>query len=844
MKGGKMNREVVTLTGNQKLATTNRTDAFGIRKGRARIFINCSKVGDPLNGRNFLLCEMLEGEVFPSLSFVDEKKLLWNFIIMSAEDEVKLERIPYAATNKIKQNLLTYAGVPNGEIEGYEYSIRSFCRIKEINEDIQILINKQNESSYGINQSYYDPDPLKSAFQYICKKWKYPFPNTLPAHTIFSVEEAAEKLHLICRKVRLERNWFKKDCGLLIGTVNDNPVALVPSAFGYIMFDTKTKKEIRVGKKEAETMEAYAYLVQRALPNKQINSKELFSFVWNSIETPKILQITLWGLIGTLVGMLLPILNQKVYDDYIPMGDFSMLLTMCTLIGAFVLGNITFSLVKKLLEFRVARCAGNALQDAMFRRVFDLPELFFHGIDSGDLTKRLCLFDSVATQITSNIVGAGMTAVLSIIYLIQMATYSKTLALWSYLLLFVFLIISYAISKQTIQHESLIQQQDGKANGKLLQYIEGVAKLRLAGAANKAIAHYVAIFINGQVSTILSKKIAELGNEISKASSTIITMVLYYLVYRMIVNNSQQTSIGTFIAFFSALGSFSAAMDGMIYAFLSQHHLKPTLQMLKPIWESEPENTLNIQKAVPNLNGKIDIQNLSFAYSSKGKKILSNMNLTIQPGEYVGIVGESGCGKSTLLKLLLGFVQPIEGRILYDGFDLSTLDIRIVRRQIGSVLQNGKLFDGTIYENVALGADSPNLKMVQEAIRSAGLEGDINSMPMGINTILNSANETVSGGQRQRILIARALCGDPAILMFDEATSALDNPTQDIVCKSLEVRKATRIIIAHRLSTIQHCDRIIVMKDGHIVQQGNYTELMQDKKGYFFHLASRQLAKS
>ena len=202
-------------------------------------------------------------------------------------------------------------------------------------------------------------------------------------------------------------------------------------------------------------------------------------------------------------------------------------------------------------------------------------------------------------------------------------------------------------------------------------------------------------------------------------------------------------------------------------------------------------------------------------------------------------MGASGSGKSTLLKLLLGFEKPDEGRVCYDGKDLRQLDKREVRKQLGVVLQNGRLIAGSIYENITITAPHATMEEVKAVIEAVGLKDDIAHMPMGVHTVLSESSGTISGGQRQRILIARAIINRPAVLIFDEATSALDNVTQAAVCESLERMNVTRIVVAHRLSTVRNCDRILVLDNGKIAEEGSYESLMA-KNGLFRQFASRQ----
>lgn len=219
--------------------------------------------------------------------------------------------------------------------------------------------------------------------------------------------------------------------------------------------------------------------------------------------------------------------------------------------------------------------------------------------------------------------------------------------------------------------------------------------------------------------------------------------------------------------------------------------------------------------------------------------IIDNLSLKIKAGQYIAIVGKTGCGKSTLLRLLLGFETPKKGAIYYDNKDLSTIDLKSLRRNIGVVMQNGKLMQGDIYSNIVVAAPWLKLDDAWEAAELAGIADDIRAMPMGMHTVISEGSGGISGGQKQRLLIARAIAPKPKIIMFDEATSALDNITQRRVSESLDKLKCTRIVIAHRLSTIRQCDRIIVLDKGKIIEDGNYDELIT-QNGFFAELIARQ----
>lgn len=282
------------------------------------------------------------------------------------------------------------------------------------------------------------------------------------------------------------------------------------------------------------------------------------------------------------------------------------------------------------------------------------------------------------------------------------------------------------------------------------------------------------------------------------------------------------------------MGAFTALV-GMAGVFAQ---IEPMLDMVRPILETVPEISEN-KKVVTRLSGGIELNNVSFRYGENEPLVIDDLSLKIRPGQYVAIVGSTGCGKSTLMRLMLGFEMPQKGAVYYDGMDISSLDLKSLRRKIGTVMQNGKLFQGDVFSNIVISAPQLTMDEAWEAARLAGIADDIEAMPMGMHTIISEGSGGISGGQRQRLMIARAIAPKPRILMFDEATSALDNITQKIVSESLDSLKCTRMVIAHRLSTIRGCDRIIVLDKGKIIEDGTYEELIA-QNGFFAELVERQ----
>ncbi|MEO0410171.1 MAG: ATP-binding cassette domain-containing protein, partial [Cyanobacteria bacterium P01_A01_bin.135] len=377
----------------------------------------------------------------------------------------------------------------------------------------------------------------------------------------------------------------------------------------------------------------------------------------------------------------------------------------------------------------------------------------------------------------------------------------------------------------------------GELNGLVVQLINGVPKLRLAGAESRAFAHWGEKY-RQQLRLLLSTQQLEDVVDVVNTMLPVLTTVLLFWIASGLVEDGG-LSTGEFLAFSVAYGTFVSGAISLSNSIIDILDIIPLWQRSSPILKAEPE--VNPFMADPGkLKGRVALDHVTFRYRDDGPLILDNVSVEAAPGEFIALVGPSGSGKSTAFRLMLGFEEPLSGTVHYDGQDLCGLNVTAVRRQLGVVLQNGRISAGTIFENIATGA----LITMDDAWRAAersGLSEDVKEMPMGLHTVVSEGGGNLSGGQRQRLMIARALALEPHILLMDEATSALDNRTQAIVSQSLDELQVTRIVIAHRLSTIRNADRIYVLEAGRVVQQGSFDELAA-QDGLFAQLIKRQMA--
>lgn len=435
-------------------------------------------------------------------------------------------------------------------------------------------------------------------------------------------------------------------------------------------------------------------------------------------------------------------------------------------------------------------------------------------------------------MLVSTVLSTGLTSLFSLIYISQIFAYAPTLVAPALAILLVTVVFSVVSSLAQMKISTEQMALSGRESGMTYALITGIQKIKLAGAEKRAFARWGNLYAQSAKMTYDPPMFLKLNSVISLAISLTGTLVMYYMSVRA------GLSVADYYAFNTAYGMVSGAFLSLAGIALSAAQIRPILTMVQPFFDAVPEVS-DGKQVIERLSGSIELNNVSFRYNENMPLILDDLSLKIRPGQYVAIVGRTGCGKSTLLRLLLGFEKPQKGAIYYDGKDLERIDLRSLRRRIGVVMQNGKLFQGDIYSNIVISAPWLSQQDAWEAAELTGIAEDIRRMPMGMNTVISEGSGGISGGQRQRLMIARAIAPKPKILMFDEATSALDNITQKKVSESLDRLKCTRIVIAHRLSTIRQCDRILVLDHGRIVEDGTYDELIASD-GFFAELVARQ----
>lgn len=858
-----MNNTFLTDRQNPFILKDNKTSVL-VESGSVDVYL-CNFINNKPQRRLFLK-QINKGQKVPGFNSSLENKQ-WHFLILASPssanntqdnsymEKAKLRLVDFKQEDQDKfiNGIDKYISTGNFEQDMVQHYLlsqitdaRNIYVQEEVNKTtkdanmkkLPLLFTKNAEKSH-ISLSEENDDFYAIAL--ICRRSRikyYPY-NTLTKQQKdnFNIEDYANYCGFNYRKISLADNWYKQNSGHLL--CFDKETGKAVACFGtdrgsYYATSNKDYKIVKVNKRVADRLENYAYVLYRPLPSKKLNISDIFKYSLTCISKSGILKILLFCMVTMILSLFVPQLNQEIYNTFIPEGDYAAVYGCCSLMICILVGSLCFSLVKSFLTFSIFSKARYQLQEAVFERLFKLKQSFIDKYESADLALRasgVSTFSSLNSQILGSLLSLGF----SIIFLIQMFMYDTILAVAALLLVLLQVVLYLILSIRQIKYVQEAAELSSKKSSILFQLIRGITKLRVSNAEQRGLKQYMEKHIK---SSRLSYKIGMYSAFLTAIAGgfAILSSLVFYAI---ICFNGFYISVGTLMAFVAAFGMFSSAVLQVPNCLITINNLIPVIRRLMPILEEVPELHKG-NSPQENITGAIEVSHLSFTYNASERQVINDISFRIKPGEYIGIVGSTGCGKSTLLNLLLGFASPTSGKIFYDNIDLDQLDKLALRKNFGVVLQDGSLVADSIINNIKIATPQSSLKEVQDVVKLVGLEKDINNMPMGLETVLSEGSGLISGGQKQRILIARALIGKPKILFFDEATSSLDNNTQKLISDNLESMGMTRVVIAHRLSTVINCDRIFVIDNGEICEQGNFKQLMENR-GKFYDLAKKQI---
>lgn len=621
---------------------------------------------------------------------------------------------------------------------------------------------------------------------------------------------------------------------LLVFTFLSNiPVVLYPvGKKEYYYINYKTGKKVRIKAELVNKLELEAYSFYKPLPNRKVSAKEYASFIFHSIKPIDVVLLILFSIIVSGVGLLIPYLTQILTGSVVKSNNMMRFLAVSLYLVGTAIGLLIIKAIQGYINQRIFIKMEKNVQAAAMNKLLHLPPSFFKRYNTGELAMRFMSVSSVARILVNGAFTTIIAIVTSLAYIFQLGAFAPVLIPPVVIILFANAAFTIFIALYTKKVTAKQLAAKSKESGVTYEIINGIQKIRLSGSEKRVFAKWATSYAKSAKLTYNPPILIRLSSALSILIALLGSIAIYFVAAK------NELSASNYMAFNSSYGILSGAFASLVSVVSLLSTISPIYDMARPILEEEVENVKG-KKVIESVNGNIKFDHVFFRYNENSPLVVNDLSLEIHEGEYIAIVGPTGCGKSTLTRLLLGFEKPDSGDIYFDGVNIKEIDLPSLRKNIGTVMQNGTLFHADIFSNIII--SNPSLKEEDAWIAAeiANIADDIREMPMGMKTIISEGQGGISGGQKQRIMIARSIVHKPKILVFDEATSALDNKTQKSISESINKLNCTRIVIAHRLSTIKHADRILMLDGGKIIEQGNYQQLI-DKGGRFAELVERQ----
>ena len=669
--------------------------------------------------------------------------------------------------------------------------------------------------------------------------------------TLRGLAFAAETIGFITRPIKATLDRFKEqelpaiahwdnNHYIVVYEINDKEVIVGDPAMGQRIL---THREFLAG------WTGYALLLE---PTAWLDEGKGSSFpIWRFLELLKphtvvITEIFIASIVIQIFGLVTPLLTQLLLDRVVV--QRSSLTLMAVGMGLLIFGlfRVAISGLRQYLLDHVSQKVNVSLIVGFVRHSFKLPLSFFESRYVGDIVARLQENQKIQNFLTGEALSIFLDFLTIFIYVGLMFWYSWQMALLALVIVPPFFILALVATPFLQKISRDIFTASAKEQSYVIEAFSGIATVK-----SMAVEHRVRWKWEEHLNKAVKKGFSGqvIGNKVQVMSSTIqviaTTSVLWFGAWQVI---QEQLTIGQLIAFNMLLGNVISPFQRLAVLWNQLQEVIISVERINDVLEAEPEEDWQThpRQILPTIRGAIRFEEVSFRYHPDDKtNVIENLSFEVQPGQTIALVGRSGSGKSTLAKLILSLYTPTEGKIYIDNNDLANVSGASLRSQVGVVDQANFLFGGTIRENISVKHPESSAEEIAEAAEQAGADEFIQKLPLKYETLVGERGGTLSGGQCQRLAIARALLGNPRLLILDEATSSLDAESERIIQNNLNniIKDRTTIIIAHRLSTIRQADQILVLDKGVLVEKGTHNELMK-KQGHYFYLNQQQLAVS
>ncbi|EEB7979986.1 peptidase domain-containing ABC transporter [Escherichia coli] len=508
------------------------------------------------------------------------------------------------------------------------------------------------------------------------------------------------------------------------------------------------------------------------------------------------------------INLLMPVGTQLVMDHAIPAGDRGLLTLISAALMFFILLKAATSTLRAWSSLVMSTLINVQWQSGLFDHLLRLPLAFFERRKLGDIQSRFDSLDTLRATFTTSVIGFIMDSIMVVGVFVMMLLYGGYLT-WIVLCfttIYIFIrLVTYGNYRQ-ISEECLVRE--ARAASYFMETLYGIATVKIQGMVGIRGAHWLNMKIDAINSGIKLTRMDLLFGGINTFVTACDQIVILWLGAGLVIDN--QMTIGMFVAFSSFRGQFSERVASLTSFLLQLRIMSLHNERIADIALHEKEEKKPEIEIVAHMGPiSLETNGLSYRYDSQSAPIFSALSLSVAPGESVAITGASGAGKTTLMKVLCGLFEPDSGRVLINGIDIRQIGINNYHRMIACVMQDDRLFSGSIRENICGFAEEMDEEWMVECARASHIHDVIMNMPMGYETLIGELGEGLSGGQKQRIFIARALYRKPGILFMDEATSALDSESEHFVNVAIKNMNITRVIIAHRETTLRTVDRVI-----------------------------------